>query len=216
MSLRGRGRRPLRPLAARQAPRQEGARQGAQQRGDPRRIERPPERRRDLVPEQLLEAVLQLEQDEALGEPHLSADVLGDGVRHLADLAHPGGGVDGARLVERLYQAVLHRLADARLRARERRPSSAERFTAVPMVWANTATRIATPSRKPSWRAVLSMPAPAPLWPTGTALIPAASSAGSERPMPAPTRALRQSTPERGSVRAMCPKAKRPAALSRA
>src|SRR5665648_656221 len=34
--------------------------------------------------------------------------------------------------------------------------------------------------------------------------------------LPAPTRALRQSTPERGSVRAMCPRAKRPAALSRA
>ena len=95
-------------------------------------------------------------------------------------------------------------------------PASAERLTAVPIVWANTATMIATPSRKPSWRAVLSMPEPAPLWPPGTALMPAARSAGSERPMPAPTRPLRQSTPESGSVRAMCPRAKRPAALRRA
>ena len=67
-------------------------------------------------------------------------------------------------------------------------------FTAPFMVCAKTATRMATPSRKPSWRAVFSMPEPAPLTPPGTALMPAASSAGSERPMPAPTSALRQST----------------------
>ena len=94
--------------------------------------------------------------------------------------------------------------------------SSAARFTACPMVCANTATRIATPSRKPSWRAVFSMPEPAPLWPPGTALIPAASSAGSERPMPAPTRALRQTTPLTGAVRARCPRATSPAAVTRA
>ena len=52
--------------------------------------------------------------------PTCGADVLGDGVRHLADLAHAGGGVDGARLVERLDEAVLAPGADAGLCARER------------------------------------------------------------------------------------------------
>ena len=63
---------------------------------------------------------------------------------------------------------------------------------------------------------MFSIPDPAPLWPPGTAPIPAESSAGSERPMPAPTRALRQTTPLTGAVRARCPRAMSPAAVTRA
>ena len=105
------------------------------------------------------------------------------------------------------------REASARTRAW---PLSAALFTAPFMVCANTATRIATPSRKPSCRAVLSMPEPAPLTPPGTTLMPAASSAGSESPMPAPTSPLRHRTALSGSVRSREASATRPAAATSA
>ncbi len=66
-----RGRRPL-GTSRRGRRRGHGARQGAQEREDARRVERPRERRRDLVPDVLLEAVLQLQQHEALDEPDLT------------------------------------------------------------------------------------------------------------------------------------------------
>ena len=103
-----------------QAPRQEGARQGAQRREDRGDVEGPAERGRDLVPQHVLEAALQLEQGEALEDADVVADVLGDRVGDPADLLHAGGRVDGPDLVELLDQTLLDRLADAVLRPRER------------------------------------------------------------------------------------------------
>ena len=94
--------------------------------------------------------------------------------------------------------------------------SSAERFTALPMVWVKTATRTATPRRKPSRRAVLRMPEAAPLRLRGYRRAHAGGGEGRQGKAEtcADERRAPQHLGQRGAAR--FPSANRPTALRRA
>ena len=96
------------------------------------------------------------------------------------------------------------------------RAFSAARTTLVCMVWPKTATRMATPRRKPSCLLVLSMPEPEPRSPVGSDAMPAEVRHGKVIPRPAPTSAVRQATWTKGSVRITRARKKRPTKLTRA